>query len=60
VKPSLSHRIHQIMLRSEAAKTDKRAAFQELLRQIGPNERATAEINPDTFARTWRRHKKRF
>jgi hypothetical protein len=48
------------MLRSEAAKTDKRAAFQELLRQIGPNERATAEINPDTFARTWRRHKKRF
>lgn len=59
MKLSLSNRILRIMVRDAAARSCKKTAFYLLLAEIPADERASCEINPDSFARSWRRHKKR-
>jgi hypothetical protein len=60
MKPPLSQRIHRILAHNVAARTSKKIAFQIFQRESADEPEILKEVNPDSFARTWRRHSKSF
>ena len=57
MKASLSQRILRIMTRHEVAYLNKWNALQLLKAELSESGLASDEINHESFARTWRRHK---
>ena len=56
----LSQSIYRILARNVAAHTSAKIAFQIFQRENADEPERLKEVNPDSFARTWRRLRKSF
>ncbi|MCW3051468.1 MAG: hypothetical protein JWN14_638 [Chthonomonadales bacterium] len=60
MKTTLTQVIRRILYRYPAARMDKLIAYQLFRAEMSDNPDFFDRTNPDTFARTWRKHKNSF